>query len=107
VGGDFNDPPGTETIVEMTDSGAVDMFAHQNPGAPGYTSFGGSFDITDPTEEPVKRIDYLFLIDEGGVITGSERFLDMAMDIDPGPGESWLWASDHVGVRATFRPSGY
>jgi endonuclease/exonuclease/phosphatase family metal-dependent hydrolase len=107
VGGDFNDPPGTEAIEEMTDAGAVDMFADQNPGVPGYTSFGGSFDITDPTEEPYKRIDYLFLLDEGGEITGSERFLDTARDIDPGPGESWLWASDHVGVRATFRPSGY
>jgi endonuclease/exonuclease/phosphatase family metal-dependent hydrolase len=107
VGGDFNDPPGTEAIEEMTDAGAVDMFADQNPGVPGYTSFGGSFDITDPTEEPYKRIDYLFLLDEGGEITGSERFLDTARDIDPGPGESWLWASDHVGERATFRPSGY
>ncbi len=107
VGGDFNDPPGTETIAEMTDAGAVDMFADRNPGVPGYTSFGKPFDITDPAEEPDKRIDYLFLIDEGGEITGSERFLDTARDIDPGPGESWLWASDHVGVRATFRPSGY
>ena len=107
VGGDFNDPPGTDTIVEMTDAGAVDMFADRNPGVPGYTSFGGSFDITDPTEEPYKRIDYLFFIDEGGEITGSDQFLDTARDIDPGPGESWLWASDHIGVRATFRPSGY
>ena len=107
VGGDFNDPPGTEAIEEMTDAGAVDMFSDRNPGVPGYTSFGGAFDITDPTEEPYKRIDYLFLIDEGGEITGSERFLDTARDIDPGPGESWLWASDHIGVRATFRPSGY
>jgi endonuclease/exonuclease/phosphatase family metal-dependent hydrolase len=107
VGGDFNDPPGTDTIVEMTDAGAVDMFVEGNPGMPGYTSFGKPFDITDPAEEPYKRIDYLFFIDEGGEITGSERFLDTARDIDPGPGESWLWASDHVGVWATFRPSGY
>ncbi len=107
TGGDFNDPPGTATIVEMIDSGAVDMFADRNPGVPGYTSFGKPFDITDPTEEPQKRIDYLFLVDEGGEITGSDRFLDTARDIDPGPGESWLWASDHVGVRASFRPSGY
>ena len=107
VGGDFNDPPDTDTIVEMTDAGAVDMFADRNPGLPGYTSFGKPFDITDPTEDPDKRIDYLFLIDEGGEITGSERFLDTARDIDPGPGESWLWASDHVGVRAAVRPSGY
>ncbi len=107
VGGDFNDPPGTDAIVEMTDAGAVDMFADSNPGLPGYTSFGKPFDIMDPAEEPDKRIDYLFLIDEGGEIMGSERFLDTARDIDPGPGESWLWASDHVGVRATFRPSGY
>ncbi len=107
VGGDFNDPPGTETIAEMTDAGAVDMFADRNPGVPGYTSFGKPFDITDPAEEPDKRIDYLFLIDEGGEITGSEPFLDTARDIDPGPEEAWLWASDHVGVRAAFRPSGY
>lgn len=107
VGGDFNDPPGTETIAEMTDAGAVDMFADQNPGVPGYTSFGKPFDITDPAEEPDKRIDYLFLLEGGGKITGSGRFLDTARDIDPGPGESWLWASDHVGVRATFRPAGY
>lgn len=107
VGGDFNDPPETETILEMTGSGAVDMFADRNPGVPGYTSFGKPFDITDPAEEPQKRIDYLFLFDEGGEITGSDRFLDTARDIDPGPGESWLWASDHVGVRASFRPSGY
>jgi endonuclease/exonuclease/phosphatase family metal-dependent hydrolase len=107
VGGDFNDPPDTATIAEMTDAGAVDMFADQNPGVPGYTSFGPPFDITDPSEEPVKRIDYLFMFDEGGVILGSERFLDTARDIDPGPGESWLWASDHVGVTATFRPSNY
>lgn len=107
VGGDFNDPPDTATILEMTDEGAVDMFADQNPGVPGYTSFGHPFDITDPTEEPQKRIDYLFMFDGGGVISGSERFLDTARDVDPGPGESWLWASDHVGVKATFRPSTY
>jgi len=107
VGGDFNDPPDTATIAEMTDANALDMFADQNPGVPGYTSFGRPFDITDPTEEPEKRIDYLFMFDEGGGITGSERFLDTARDIDPGPGESWLWASDHVGVKATFRPSTY
>jgi len=107
VGGDFNDPPGTATIVEMTDAGAVDMFADQNPGVLGYTSFGHPFDITDPTEEPQKRIDYLFMFDEGGLISGSERFLDTARDIDPGAGESWLWASDHVGAKATFRPSTY
>jgi endonuclease/exonuclease/phosphatase family metal-dependent hydrolase len=107
VGGDFNDPPGTATIVEMTDAGAVDMFADQNPGVPGYTRFGKPFDITDPTEAPIKRIDYLFMFDEGGMISGSERFLDTARDIDPGPAESWLWASDHVGAKATFRPSTY
>jgi endonuclease/exonuclease/phosphatase family metal-dependent hydrolase len=107
VGGDFNDPPGTATIVEMTDAGGVDIFATANPGELGYTSFGHPFDITDPTEEPQKRIDYLFMFDAGGLIAGSERFLDTARDIDPGPGESWLWASDHVGVKATLRPSTY
>ncbi len=107
VGGDFNDPPDTDTIAAMTAEGAVDMFADRNPGNPGYTSFGKPFDLTDPAEEPDKRIDYLFMMDEGAEITWSERFLDTARDIDPGPGESWLWASDHVGVKAAFRPSGY
>ncbi len=107
VGGDFNDPPGSATILEMTDEGAVDMFEDQNPGDPGYTSFPGDFDITDPFEVADERIDYLFMLDPGGVINDSLLFLDAARDIDPGPGESWLWGSDHIGVAATFRPSGY
>lgn len=107
VGGDFNDLPGSGTIAEMLDAGAVDMFADRNPGEDGFTSFDDPFDLTDPAEEPDGRIDYLFLLDPGGAICASERFLDAARDIDPGPGVSWLWASDHVGVTAGFRPSGY
>jgi len=107
VGGDFNALPESATIHEMIDAGAVDMFANQNPAADGYTSFCDEFDITDPMEEPCQRIDYLFMMDVGGVVTDSTRFLDMARDIDRGPMEKWLWASDHIGVKATFRPSGY
>ena len=40
VGGDFNDTPESETILEMKDAGALDMFAHQNPSVDGNTSFG-------------------------------------------------------------------
>jgi len=107
VGGDFNDPPGSDTVLEMINAGGVDLFADQNPGADGYTSFGDPFDITDPSMTAEKRIDYLFMLDPGGSVTGSGLFLDTALDIDPGPEESWLWASDHIGVQATFRPSGY
>jgi endonuclease/exonuclease/phosphatase family metal-dependent hydrolase len=109
VGGDFNDPPGSDTYLELTGAGLFeDLFASENPGVDGFTSFGGGFDITDPAEEAVKRIDYLFMMDGSGSVTGSELFLDAARDIDPDPGnESWLWASDHIGVKATFQPSGY
>jgi len=107
VGGDFNDLPDSETIQEMTAAGAIDMFAEENPGVAGHTSFGSSFDITDPAAEAAKRIDYLFMIDAGGAINASSLFLNSAWDIDPGPDESWLWASDHIGVKAVFRPSGY
>jgi endonuclease/exonuclease/phosphatase family metal-dependent hydrolase len=109
VGGDFNDPPGSDTYLELTGAGLFeDLFASENPGADGFTSFGGDFDITDPAEEAVKRIDYLFMMDGSGSVTGSELFLDEARDIDPDPvDESWLWASDHIGVKATLQPSGY
>jgi len=107
VGGDFNDPPGSDTILEMTGAGAVDMFAEARPGEDGFTSFADPFDLTDPLAETVERIDYLFMLDPGGTVSDSILFLDQARDIDPGPGESWLWASDHVGVRAVFRPGGY
>ncbi|KPK16613.1 MAG: hypothetical protein AMK69_26130 [Nitrospira bacterium SG8_3] len=107
VGGDFNALPESAAINEMIDAGAVDMFANQNPTADGYTSFRDEFDIADPMEEPCERIDYLFMIDVGGVVTESTLVLDTAQDIDPGPMETWLWASDHIGVKASFRPSGY
>jgi len=107
VGGDFNDPPGSDTILEMTGVGAVDLFADQNPGVTGYTSFANPFDITNPSEEADKRIDYLFMVDESGTVNDGVLFLDTARDIDPGPEESWLWASDHIGVLARIRPSGY
>ncbi len=106
VGGDFNDPPGEGAILEMTGTGAVDMFAAASPGEAGYTSFADPFDLTDPEEEADKRIDFLFMIGPGGTVTGSGLFLDEARDIDPGPDVSWLWASDHIGVRAVFRPYG-
>jgi hypothetical protein len=107
IGGDFNDLPESETILEMTDTGALGMFADQNPGVEGCTSFGGDFDITDPAEEAVKRIGYPFMMDAGGTATASELFLDSARDIDPGPGESWRWASDHIEVTATFPSNGH
>ena len=107
VGGDFNDPPGSFTIHEMTAAGAVDAFAASNPGVDGYTSFDDPFDLTDPGEQPDERIDYLFLLDAGATLWSSGLFLDAAADIDPGPDESWLWASDHIGVHAWVRPSGY
>ena len=107
VGGDFNDPPGSDTILEMTDAGAVDLFADLNPGTAGYTSFADPFDIGNPAEEADKRIDYLFMVDGGGTAVNSSLFLDAAKDLDPGPGESWLWGSDHIGVIARIQPSGY
>ena len=106
VGGLERDPPGEGAILEMTGAGAVDMFAATRPGEAGHTSFSDPFDLTDPDAEADKRIDFLFMICPGGTVTDSGLFLREARDIDPGPGVSWLWASDHIGVRAVFMPYG-
>jgi len=88
----------------MITTGYIDMFLAGNPEGQGATSFNDPFDITDPAEEADKRIDYLFMIHDGGTVIESDLFLDTAWDISPGPEASWLWASDHIGVQALFSP---
>ncbi|UCF98364.1 MAG: endonuclease/exonuclease/phosphatase family protein [Spirochaetaceae bacterium] len=96
VGGDINAIPDSATIRLLLEEGLVDTALQVDPPADGQTSWLD--DITDPTDSPKARIDYLFLYAVGAeqplTVGRCSRFLDQPFSTPAGP----LWASDHVGV---------
>jgi len=90
--GDFNDPPGTLTITQITETGGdttyYDSFNQANPGIPGYTV---------PSNAPNTRIDYIFYSNVSGFHVDSSR---VVMDT-PFTGE--LYCSDHLGVLSVLK----
>jgi len=104
VAGDYNSSPDFEAVQNMLGGGFTDTWDMANPGEDGFTC--GRDSLTDPDAVQTKRIDYLFISDDSSVLS-SELFLDEAVDIDPCPEESWLFASDHTGIYSIVVPAGY
>lgn len=104
VAGDYNSSPDSEAVQNMLDGGFIDTWDMANPGEDGFTC--GRESLTDPNDMQTERIDYLFVSDENSVVS-SGPFLDEAVYIDHGPGESWLFASDHTGIYSVVVPAGY
>jgi endonuclease/exonuclease/phosphatase family metal-dependent hydrolase len=96
IGGDINAFPDSDPIRQLLEEGLMDAALQVDPAADGPTSWFR--DITDPTDSPKARIDYLFLYPEGTerpvTISRCFRFLDKPFYTSTGS----LWASDHVGV---------
>jgi endonuclease/exonuclease/phosphatase family metal-dependent hydrolase len=96
VGGDINAFPDSPPTRLLLEEGLVDMVLQVDPPADGPTSWFR--DITDPTDGPRVRIDYLFLYINGAqrqlTVKNCTRFLDRPFSTPAGS----LWASDHVGV---------
>lgn len=89
--GDFNDQPNTPTIQLLTntesDTTFFDSYAIANPGSPGYTV---------PSNDPNKRIDYVFLSNISSLATDTSIVIpDSVIILD-------LYSSDHLGVMSTF-----
>jgi endonuclease/exonuclease/phosphatase family metal-dependent hydrolase len=96
IGGDINAFPDSDPTRFLLEKGLVDVALQVDPPADGPTSWFR--DITDPTDSPKARIDYLFLYPEGAersvTIRRCFRFLDRPFYTPTGS----LWASDHVGL---------
>jgi endonuclease/exonuclease/phosphatase family metal-dependent hydrolase len=90
--GDFNDPPESTTITQITETGSdttyYDSFKEANPGIPGYTV---------PSNSPNTRIDYIFYSNISSFHVDSSK---VVMDA-PFTGE--LYCSDHLGVLSVFK----
>jgi endonuclease/exonuclease/phosphatase family metal-dependent hydrolase len=91
VCGDFNATPEAPSIQHLVQSDSsdiryIDTWAHANPGSPGYTM---------PSNAPSRRIDYIFLKEEGPIPElASAQILNQPV--------AGLYPSDHIGVMATF-----
>jgi endonuclease/exonuclease/phosphatase family metal-dependent hydrolase len=90
--GDFNDPPDSTSIQQLTNTGTdtfyVMTYAYVNPTDPGYTV---------PSNQPTSKIDYVFIKNTGGL----EPFESTVVMKEPyAPGK---FCSDHLGVLTSFR----
>lgn len=101
LAGDFNSLPTSEAIQTLLDAGLVDVWTRANPEQQGFTST--HHPLRTRTDEASQRIDYVFVSPDTGVVR-AELFLGTAVDSDPGPGEAWLWGSDHAGLSALVLP---
>ena len=92
ITGDFNALPGSEELaaIETGGSGFVDCWATAQPGRPGYTI------PASPTEEPERRIDYVFASEAIGVESASVVIT-----------ERTRIASDHYPVLTELVPDGW
>ncbi|MCD4731639.1 MAG: endonuclease/exonuclease/phosphatase family protein [Bacteroidales bacterium] len=90
--GDFNDPPESTTITQITETGSdttyFDSFREANPEITGYTV---------PSNAPNSRIDYIFYSNISSFHVDSSK---LVMDA-PFTGE--LYCSDHLGVLSVFK----
>jgi endonuclease/exonuclease/phosphatase family metal-dependent hydrolase len=96
IGGDINAFPDSPPTRLLLEEGLVDAALQVDPPADGPTSWFR--DITNPSDGPRARIDYLFLYADGAekpfTVRRCFRFLNQPFSTPTG----WLWASDHVGV---------
>jgi endonuclease/exonuclease/phosphatase family metal-dependent hydrolase len=94
VAGDLNAMPDSPQI-EILAQEWVDTYRAANPADEGLTC---CIDELHAEGEPLeKRIDYLFLVSDGGQgveVNGAWRVLARPFRV----GDGWQWASDHVGV---------
>jgi len=90
--GDFNDPPGSITITQITETGSdttyFDSFREANPGIPGNTV---------PSNAPNSRIDYIFYSNVSSFHIDSSK---VVMDT---PFNGSLYCSDHLGILSVFK----
>ena len=99
VAGDFNAQPESPQIREIV-MDWVDPFDHLQVKTDGYTC---CIDILDvKTAEPNKRIDYIFLVTGTStlVVNAKNRVFTQPNN----NGNSWLWASDHIGLSVDILP---
>eukprot|EP00759_Apiculatamorpha_spiralis_P052840 PhF_6_TR6033/c0_g1_i2/m.8708 len=86
--GDMNADPTNNAIRSLKFAGLADVWAQLNPKDPGYTI---------PSDSPSTRIDYIWA--SRSVSKGAQTMQLMYTKPDPTTG---LYASDHLGVVATF-----
>ena len=106
LAGDFNAVPDDPSIRTLLEAGFIDVLDEagdatcEEAGDPGCTN--STIPLADPALKASRRIDFMFVLDGDEVRLDpkdAELFLNAAVDI--GGGE-FLWASDHIGVRAVL-----
>jgi endonuclease/exonuclease/phosphatase family metal-dependent hydrolase len=104
LAGDFNFPPASRGYRLLEEAGFLDVWVGARPEDPGATS--GIDDVLDPSENPRRRIDYLFVLPAGGKsfeIESVRLFLAEPKRVGEASQTGWLWASDHVGLICSLR----
>jgi hypothetical protein len=104
VMGDLNDLPGSPMYGVLADYGFQDVWATLRPGADGFTA-PHPYDLSNPTTQFTKRIDYIFARGIGHPNTGLQgqiyRVGEVPADRVRGP-QYMIWPSDHAGLVAEF-----
>jgi len=99
VAGDFNAIPESPQIRAIVYDW-IDPFNTLQVKENGYTCCIDSLDVK--TAAPSKRIDYIFLVSGSSPVKviAKNRIFDQSFSI----GNSWLWASDHIGLYLDLIP---
>lgn len=104
VMGDLNDLPGSPMYEVLIGAGFQDVWATLRPGADGFTA-PHLYDLSNPTTQFTKRIDYVFARGIGHPKAGLQgniyRIGEVPSDRIQGP-QYLMWPSDHAGVVAQF-----
>ncbi|MGH7934723.1 MAG: endonuclease/exonuclease/phosphatase family protein [Candidatus Binataceae bacterium] len=107
IAGDLNDVPESDTVGAFIRAGFVDAYAAAGARAPGhnpgYTNDRDDIDLESQVASHNQRIDFILARSPRGrplAIAEANLFMPRA---HCEPGGRWLWASDHIGVCATFR----
>ena len=104
VMGDLNDLPGSPMYEVLIGAGFEDVWAALRPGADGFTA-PHAYDLSNPTTQFTKRIDYVFARGIGHPDAGLQgsvyRVGEVPADRIQGP-QYLMWPSDHAGLVAQF-----
>jgi hypothetical protein len=104
VMGDLNDLPGSPMYDVLIGAGFQDVWATLRPGADGFTT-PHLYDLSNPTTQFTKRIDYVFARGIGHPTAGLQgniyRVGEVPADRIQGP-MYMMWPSDHAGLVAQF-----
>jgi endonuclease/exonuclease/phosphatase family metal-dependent hydrolase len=102
LAGDFNDIPGSDTLVSLQRAGFIDLHEVFGSG-PGYTNNRENIDLSAERATHNQRIDYLMVRPAEGRAPEVAEVGPFAERPHRESDGTWLWPSDHIGVIASLR----